>query len=335
MSHLGRPDGFNSKYSLAPVQTYLSKLLGQKVNLLSISEYSNSENIFENGNVVLLENLRFHKEEPQNSADFAKLLAKKCDIYINEAFSCSHRKHTSVYAVAKILPSYFGFDIENEVEYIESVIRDTNKDSSVCIIGGSKISTKITLLRQICTKVKAIAIGGGMANTFLAAQGHNVGLSLTQQDFYSESLKIMKFATENNCEIILPVDVIVAKSLERPSYVRCCGVDEVKPSEMILDIGPRTVTEIASKIHKGNKVLWNGPVGAFEYRPFDVGNAHLARLVSSMDCVSIVGGGDTAAAVNSACLLDQFSHVSTGGGAFLEYLENGSLPGVEVIRNQS
>jgi len=339
LSHFGRPKGeFEREFSLAPLADALGLALGGidvKFALDCIGdEVKASIKNMEFGDVLLLENLRFHAGETENSDSFIEQLASLGDVYVNDAFSCSHRAHASIVGIAQKLPSAAGFLLQDEIENLEKVL--DNSQSPICaVIGGSKVSTKLELLHSLIGKVRLIIIGGAMANTFLKAQGIGIGKSLYEDGLVGAAAEIMKAAKDSGCEIILPSDVVVASEFKEKTRCEVVPVENVAKDKMILDIGPSTIAQIVLKLNNYKTLIWNGPIGAFECRPFDVGTISLARsvamLTSQGNLTSVAGGGDIVAVLGIAGITDSFSYISTAGGAFLEWLEGKKLPGVAVL----
>jgi phosphoglycerate kinase len=339
VSHFGRPEGqFVRDMSLAPLADALSAALGGvevKFALDCVGHLaSDAVAQMKDGEVLLLENLRFHAGEESNNAHFVEELAKLGEIYVNDTFSCSHRKHASIVGIAKKLPSVAGLLLQEEVESLEKVLHQP-KAPFAAIVGGSKVSTKLGLLNSLVNKVDLLVIGGAMANTFLKAKGYKVGKSLYEKDLVEEAKSIIEKAEKNNCEVFLPIDVVVAKELVERAECQIVQVANVDSDYMILDLGPATIAALAAKLATCKTVVWNGPLGAFEYRPFDVGSISLAQsiaaLTSSGQITSVAGGGDVVAALGVSGLTNSFSYISTAGGAFLEWLQGKGLPGVEVL----
>jgi phosphoglycerate kinase len=338
LSHLGRPDGKAvAKYSLKPVADKLSALLGAPVLFGEDCVGPAAEALVakvEPGQIAMLENLRYHAGEEKNDKDFAAALAKLGDVYVNDAFSVSHRAHASTEGVTHFLPSYAGPSLLAEITALKLAL-DAPARPVAAIVGGSKVSTKIDVLSHLAKKMDYLFIGGGMANTFLFAQGLSVGKSLHEPGAIATVEAILAAAKSANCQIVLPVDAVVAGKLEANVDTAVVGVNEVPADKMILDIGPRSVVEFAQKIAACKTLLWNGPVGAFEIPPFGEGTFALAKeaakLTESKSLVTVAGGGDTVAALNAAGVLEKFSYVSTAGGAFLEWLEGRTLPGVAAL----
>ena len=339
LSHFGRPEGqINAELSLQPLCKVLSDHLNQPVYFSSNcigSPALEAINKLKSGEILLLENTRFHPGEVQNDEVFTKELATIGDIYVNDAFSAAHRAHSSTEGIAHLIPSFAGQAMVKEIDALNSVLTSP-KHPVMAIIGGSKVSTKIDLLTNLVTKVDQLVIGGAMANTFLVTKGINVGKSLCEHELTATAQKILIEANKNNCEIILPVDLEVAKELViNPDDHRSISLDQLNESEMILDIGPNSIEYLKSNLNSAKTLLWNGPLGAFEFRPFDYATIqvaqHVAQLTLEQKLVSVAGGGDTVSALNLAKVVDKFSYVSSAGGAFLEWLEGKVLPGVKVL----
>jgi len=339
ISHLGRPKGkIDKKLSLKVISPILENLLNSKVYFANESygvKIIDMSNKIKPGEVLLLENIRFNKEEEENDENFAKELAKIGDIYVNEAFSCSHRAHASVYEITKYIDSYAGKLLSEEVEVINTLMNEAKKPVS-CIIGGSKISTKIGILTNLVKKMQNIIIVGAMANNFIKYKGHNIGKSLFEKDKESLLEDIIKKCEVNNCKLIIPDDVIVAKSYESSAQLK--SLNKIEDNDLILDIGENTVKKIYDIIDKSNTILWNGPAGYFELEKFSIGSNKIAKKISdntkSKSLVSIAGGGDTIAAINKSGCYNEFTYISTAGGAFLELLEGKILPGIKVLEKK-
>jgi phosphoglycerate kinase len=338
-SHFGRPDGrFVPEFSLAPIADALSVATGKDVKFAVDcvgTEAENAVNKLHEGEILLLENLRFYAEEEKNDAEFSKKLASLAEVYVNDAFSCSHRAHASIVGVTKHLPAAAGRLMQEELENLENILGKPQKPVSA-IIGGSKISTKLELLNTLISKVDIMVIGGAMANTFLKAQGKNIGKSLHEANMLDTATEILKAAKAKGCEIILPTDVVVAQSFKAHAENKILHIDSVNDG-LIIDVGPETVAYAAAQIAKSKTLVWNGPLGAFEHAPFDGGTVSLARYVSAL-CTSgklkvIAGGGDTVSAISHAGLTQSFTYLSTAGGAFLEWLEGKELPGVTALKS--
>ncbi len=341
MSHFGRPNGkIDMAQSLAFLEAPLSKSVGRRVTFIPASvgpEVRSQVAKLKAGDIALLENLRFHIGEENNDAAFAAELASLADIYVNDAFSVSHRAHASVEAVAKLLPSYAGRSLEAEVRALNMVLTSPMRPV-VAIVAGAKISTKLHVLEHLIEKVDTLVIGGAMAHTFLLAQGVKVGKSLAEPDLVPVAGRILAAAHVAGCQIVLPVDVQTAQSLTAGAPTTLHPVRAIPADEMALDIGPETVATIGAVLKASKTVVWNGPLGAFETPPFDAGTKAIAQLVAQLTqdvgLVSVAGGGDTLAAINAAGVLERFTYVSTAGGAFLEWLEGRTLPGVAVLQSR-
>jgi len=338
LSHFGRPKGRDASQSLKPVAPALAGLLGKPVAFANDCIGPDAEKAvtaMKAGEVLLLENTRFHTGEEKNSPDFVAALGKLGDIYVNDAFSAAHRAHASTEGLAHKLPSYAGRAMQAEIGALTRALTSPVKPLAA-IVGGAKISSKLALLSNLLAKVDLLVIGGAMANTFLAAQGKNIGKSLSEPDLVETARKILREAKAKDRDIILPVDAAVAKKFEANAPSRAVMIDAVGPDEMILDIGLQSIALIAARLANTRTIVWNGPMGAFEVSPFDAGTVTLAREVAKLTGQGLVssfaGGGDTLAALRHAGVVDQFSYVSTAGGAFLEWLEGKPLPGVEALR---
>jgi phosphoglycerate kinase len=338
LAHFGRPKGPDAKDSLKPVAAELSKVLGKPVAFADdcIGDVAQKAvAAMKNGDILCLENTRFHKEEEKNDPAFVAELAKLGDIWINDAFSAAHRAHASTEGLGHKLPAYAGRTMQAELEALNKALEAPTKPV-IAIIGGAKVSTKIDLLENLVSKVDALVIGGGMANTFLHAQGVNVGKSLAEKDLAATALRILDKAQAANCAIILPVDATVAFHFAANAPSHAYGLDAIPADGMILDVGPQSVERVHSAIDDAATLVWNGPLGAFELTPFDRGTVvaarHAAARTKAGKLVSVAGGGDTVAALNQAGVAGDFTYVSTAGGAFLEWMEGKPLPGVEVLR---
>ena len=338
LAHFGRPKGPDAKDSLKPVAAELSKVLGRPVAFADdcIGDVAQKAvAAMKNGDILCLENTRFHKEEEKNDPAFVAELAKLGDIWVNDAFSAAHRAHASTEGLGHKVPAYAGRTMQAELEALNKALEAPTKPV-IAIIGGAKVSTKIDLLENLVSKVDALVIGGGMANTFLHAQGVNVGKSLAEKDLAATALRILDKAQAANCAIILPVDATVAFHFAANAPSHAYGLDAIPADGMILDVGPQSVERVHSAIDDAATLVWNGPLGAFELTPFDRGTVvaarHAAARTKAGKLVSVAGGGDTVAALNQAGVAGDFSYVSTAGGAFLEWMEGKPLPGVEVLR---
>jgi len=335
LSHIGRPKGEIIKdLSLKPVCDDLSKKLNQNIKLINNNIYSikNDEIFDENVKVVMLENLRFYKEEENDDGKFAERLSKLADIYVNEAFSCSHRKHASVYSITKFMPSYAGIHLEMEVNSLKKITESIKRPIS-CIIGGSKISTKITVIKNLISKFDNIIFVGGMANNILKFKKYQIGKSIYEKNCNDIIDDIFNLSKKNNCNIFFPTDVSIGKNLNDKSTIK--SITDISDNDMILDIGPQTIKKINEIINNSSTILWNGPAGYFENPEFLKGSEEIAKKIAERKklnkiyCVS--GGGDTVAVLNIFGLTDNFDFVSTAGGAFLEFLEGKELPGIKAL----
>ncbi|MBX3597917.1 MAG: phosphoglycerate kinase [Rhizobiaceae bacterium] len=339
LAHFGRPkDGPNPALSLEPIARAASDVFGRQVAFVGdcIGEKARGAIFSLNpGDVLLLENTRFYKGEEKNDPEFAKQLAADGDIYVNDAFSAAHRAHASTEGLAHLLPAYAGRTMQAELEALEKGLGNPAKPV-VAIVGGAKVSTKIDLLMNLVKKVDALVIGGGMANTFLAARGVDVGKSLCEHDLAATAKQIMIEAAGAGCAIILPSDAVIAREFKAGAANEIVSVDAVPADAMILDVGPNTIGTINGWIDRAETLVWNGPLGAFEIDPFDKATVaaakHAASRTKAGKLVSVAGGGDTVAALNHAGVADDFTYVSTAGGAFLEWMEGKELPGVEVLK---
>ena len=338
LSHFGRPKGRDEKHSLKAVVPAFAKAVGKPVTFANDCIGPDAQRAIASmqpGDVLLLENTRFHPGEEKNAPDFAAALASLGDIYVNDAFSAAHRAHASTEGLARKLPAFAGRSMQMEIETLSRVLENPERPVAA-IVGGAKISTKLELLGNLLTKVNFLIIGGAMANTFLAAQGKSIGKSLAEIDMLDTARGIMSDAKTKGRELVLPVDVVVAKKFEAHAPSRAAGIEAVDPDEMILDIGPRSIKHVISTLGRSKTLVWNGPFGAFEMEPFDTGTNEVAEaaaeLTSAGKLISVAGGGDTVAALNQAGAADRFTYVSTAGGAFLEWLEGKPLPEVEALR---
>jgi phosphoglycerate kinase len=335
VSHLGRPKGRDPKLSLAPVAKRLGNLIGKPVRLLEDSigpEVEKAVRAMKPGDVVMLENVRFHPEEEKNDPAFAKQLAAGFDLYVNDAFGTAHRAHASTEGVAHVLPAYAGLLLEKELVALGRIL-DQPEHPFVAIIGGAKVSTKMDVLRSLVPRVDTLAIGGGMANTFLLAMGRPIGRSLAEPDKETEARLVTDEVEGNGKELLLPVDVVAAPSADAEGAAGAAtyDVDEVPSHLAIVDIGPRTIDRYARVIRGAKTIFWNGPVGVFEVPAFANGTKRVAELMAESGATTVVGGGESVQAVEEAGLADKMTHVSTGGGASLELIEGKTLPGVAAI----
>jgi phosphoglycerate kinase len=338
LSHYGRPKGRDAKDSLKPVAAAVAHVIGRPIAFADDCIGEAAERAvaaLKPGQILCLENTRFHGGEEANDPDFAAQLAKLGDLYVDDAFSVAHRAHASVEALAHLLPAYAGRAMQEELQALEKVLHAPARPVAA-IVGGAKISTKLDLLGNLLSHVDSLIIGGGMANTFLAAQGKNVGKSLCENDLIPTARDILAKAKAQKREIVLPVDAVVAEKFAAHAPSRVVAVEDVGAADMILDIGPRSVEQVISVLARTKTLVWNGPFGAFEIEPFDNGTVEVAEAAAELTAggrlVSIAGGGDTMAALNVAGVASRFTYVSTAGGAFLEWLEGKALPGVEALR---
>jgi len=338
LAHFGRPRGPVPKDSLKPVAAALAQVIKRPIAFADDCVGEVAQEVvaaMRNGDILCLENTRFHKEEENNDPAFVAELAKLGDIWVNDAFSAAHRAHASTEGLGHKLPAYAGRTMEAELEALGKALEAPTRPV-IAIIGGAKVSTKIDLLENLVRKVDALVIGGGMANTFLHAQGIGIGKSLAEKDLAATALRIIGKAEAANCAIILPVDAVVAFHFAAHSPSHAYGLDAIPTDGMILDVGPRSIERIHAAIDDAATLVWNGPLGAFEMPPFDRGTVlaarHTAARTREKKLISVAGGGDTVAALNQAGVAGDFSYVSTAGGAFLEWMEGKPLPGVEVLK---
>ena len=333
-SHLGRPKGeFKPEFSLAPVAKRLDEILNTKVifakDVIGPSAEAAVQEV-QNGQVVLLENLRFHKEETANDPEFAKKLASYADIFVNDAFGTAHRAHASTEGVTKYLPSVAGFLIGKELDIIGGALENPQRPL-VAILGGAKVSDKIGVIDNLFNKVDCLIIGGGMANTFIRAQGHETGKSLVDEERIGLAKDLMDKAKQKGIKILLPIDVVVADEFKADAKTSIVPVDNIKEDVMALDIGPSTRMIYANEIKSAKTVIWNGPMGVAEMPAFAEGTKAVAVALAESDAITIIGGGDSAAAVKKLGFADKMTHISTGGGASLEFLEGKALPGIVAL----
>lgn len=340
LAHFGRPKGRDVKNSLKQVVPALAHALGQPVTFVDDcigEDVAKAVAAAKNGDVLLLENTRFHAGDEKNDAGFVTALAANGDLFVNDAFSAAHRAHASTEGLAHVLPAFAGRTMQAELEALSAGL-DNPKKPVMAIVGGAKVSTKLDLLGNLVNKVDVLAIGGGMANTFLAARGVAVGKSLCEHDLVATAREIEAKAKAAGCEIMLPVDALVAREFRANPGHRIVPVGEVAADEMILDAGPLSVAEVVLKLDSMRTLVWNGPFGAFELTPFDTATVTVARAVAERvkagALVAVAGGGDTVAAMNHAGVADDLTYVSTAGGAFLEWMEGKPLPGVEALRRR-
>ncbi len=334
-SHLGRPKGkVADEFSLDPVAKHLSKMLGMLVPLAPDCvgpEVEKMVSLLKDGEVLLLENLRFHPEEEKNDPEFSRRLAGLADIYVNEAFAASHRAHASVQGITRFVPvCAAGYQLQKEVEYFKKVMLSPQRPLAI-IVGGAKVSTKLGLLENLIPKVNCLIIGGAMANTFFKAQGKEVGKSLVENDFIETARRLIESANKIGVKVFLPVDAVVAADVQSSEDVRQVSIDSIPADAQVLDIGTESVQLFESVLKECRTIVWNGPMGVFETPPFNKGTFALAEFMGSIDALTVIGGGDSAAAIRQAGAEDKVSYISTGGGAFLEMLEGKDLPGVSAL----
>ena len=336
-SHLGRPKGeFNLKYSLKPVAEELSKLLNKDVKLAKDVIGENAKELTSNmkkGDIVLLENVRFHKEEEQNDPEYSKALASMAEIYVNDAFGTAHRAHSSTTGVADYLPAVSGFLIEKELEFLGGALENP-KHPFVAILGGAKVSDKIGVIENLLDKVDTLIIGGGMAYTFYKAQGHHIGTSICEEDKLDLARSILEKAKQKGVELLLPVDNHVSSEYSNDGEEKIVNSTEIPDGFMGLDIGPKTIEKFEVAVKDAKTVVWNGPLGVCEFDKFATGTKAVATMLSKIEATTIIGGGDSAAAIEKLGLADKMTHISTGGGASLEFLEGKTLPGIACLQNK-
>jgi 3-phosphoglycerate kinase len=333
-SHLGRPKGeFKPEYSLAPVAEELAKLLGKEVimakDVIGEDAKQKAANL-KQGQIMLLENVRFHKEETDNSPEFAKELASMAQIYVNDAFGTAHRAHSSTAGVAAYLPAVSGFLIEKELKFLGNAINNPQRPF-VAILGGAKVSDKIGVIDSLLDKVDTLMIGGGMAYTFFKAQGYEVGNSICELDKLDLAKQAMEKAKEKGVKLMLPVDTKIGKEFKPDTESKTVAWTEIPEGWEGFDIGEKTIKMFVDELQTAKTVVWNGPLGLFEFDQFAIGTNEIAKALSKIDATTIIGGGDSAAAVEKAGLADKMTHISTGGGASLEFLEGKKLPGIECL----
>jgi phosphoglycerate kinase len=338
VSHLGRPKGEPSpEFSLAPVAKRLEELLGKPIqfaaDVVGPDAQLNAQALSP-GEILLLENVRFEAGEEKNDPDLAKLLASLADIYVNDAFGAAHRAHASTVGVAELLPAYAGHLMLSEVTALERLVHEPERPF-VAILGGAKVSDKIGVIEKLLSRVDLILVGGGMANTFLLAQGVGIGKSLAERAFESKARILLDEGARRGVEIILPIDAVVSSSIDDETSARWIPITSVPEAQSILDIGPGTVQRFAEALIGAKTIFWNGPMGVFERPAFAEGTNGVAQLVANCDAFTVVGGGDSVAAVEQLGVADKISHISTGGGASLEFVEGRALPGLTALEKQS
>ena len=339
LSHFGRPNGQRvAEMSLAPIAGAFAKVLGANVSFVADCKGEHAKRAIADlqpAGVILLENTRFYKGEEKGDLELAREIAALGDIYVNDAFSAAHRRHVTTAVLADLMPGYAGINMEEELDALDKALGRPVRPV-LAIVGGAKVSSKIDLLKNLVTKVDALAIGGGMANTFLFARGYSVGKSLCERDLMDTAKEIEAIAKASGCDILLPRDVVVAREFKANAAHRTCGLDEVSDDEMILDAGPQSVAILVAAMDVAKTIVWNGPLGAFELTPFDAATVAAAKAaavrVKSGKLVAVAGGGDTVAALHHAGVAQDFTFVSTAGGAFLEWMEGKALPGVEALK---
>ena len=336
-SHLGRPKGeFKPEFSLAPVAKELSKLLGQEVimakDVIGEDAMKKAANLKE-GEILLLENVRFHKEETDNDPEFSKKLASMAEVYVNDAFGTAHRAHASTTGIASYLPAVSGFLIEKELQFLGNAVNNPERPF-VAILGGAKVSDKIGVIDSLLEKVDTLMIGGGMAYTFFKAQGYEVGNSICEMDKLDLAKEAMEKAKQKGVKFMLPVDTKVGKEFKPDTESKIVSYTEIPADWEGFDIGPETIKMFEDELRKAKTVVWNGPLGLFEFDQFAIGTNAIAKVLSEIDATTIIGGGDSAAAVKKAGLEDKMTHISTGGGASLEFLEGKKLPGIEALMDK-
>lgn len=336
-SHLGRPKGeVNSKYSLDPVAVRLSELLGKNVEKASDSigqAVKERISLLRDGDVLLLENVRFHKGEEKNDPELARQFADLADIFVNDAFGTAHRAHASTAGIATYIPAVAGLLMEKEIAFMGKALSNPDRPFTA-IIGGAKVSDKIGVIENLLTKVDRLIIGGGMANTFLAAQGYQLGKSLVEQDKLAEARNLLERAKQQGVDFLLPEDLVVAAEFNADAEHTIVALDAVPADWMALDIGPQTIGKYQDAVRTSKTVVWNGPMGVFEFDAFAKGTNAIAEAAAEVNGTTIVGGGDSVAAVEKSGLADRMTHISTGGGASLEFLEGKTLPGVDALNNK-
>jgi len=336
-SHLGRPKGeYKPEYSLAPVAKELSKLLGKEVimanDVVGEDATSKASNLKE-GEILLLENLRFHKEETENDTEFSKKLASMAEVFVNDAFGTAHRAHSSTTGIASYLPAVSGFLIEKELKFLGNAVNNPERPF-VAILGGAKVSDKIGVIDSLLEKVDTLMIGGGMAYTFFKAQGYEVGNSICEMDKLDLAKSAMEKAKQKGVKLMLPVDTKIGKEFKADTESKTVKYTEIPADWEGFDIGAETIKMFSDELRNAKTVIWNGPLGLFEFDQFAIGTNEIAKVLSEIDATTIIGGGDSAAAVKKAGLEDKMTHISTGGGASLEFLEGKKLPGIDALMDK-
>ncbi len=339
MSHFGRPEGkVEPSMSIQQLVGRVQELLGSiKVSFVDDcigDKVRSAVDATNYGEVLMLENLRFYKQETKNDPEFSRNLASLGSLYANDAFSCSHRAHASITGIPAILKSAAGFLMEAELDGLTNHLEHAKKPM-MAVVGGAKVSSKIDLLNSLASKAQTIVVGGGMANTFLYALGKNIGKSLCEKDLKNTALEIIETTKKHGCKIFLPFDVVVTKKFEQNSPCKIVSTDSVQEDDIIVDIGPLSIAKLTDELQNHKTLVWNGPLGAFEIKPFNIGTESFARSAAALTCsgklISVSGGGDSVSALNSAGLIDEFTYISTAGGAFMEWLEGKDLPGIAAL----
>ena len=338
VSHLGRPKGeVKPEFSLKPVAEELSRLLGKDVKLASDIIGESAKTLTSNmksGDIVLLENIRFDAREEKNDLEFAKQLASMAEIYVNDAFGTAHRAHSSTAGIAQYLPAVSGFLMEKELNFLGTALENPERPF-VAILGGAKVSDKIAVIDNLLNKVNSLIIGGAMANTFIKAMGYNVGNSLCETDKIDLANELIEKAKLKNIKLILPIDAKIGKEFNKDTESKIVDINNVPEGWSIFDIGPKTIELYKKELENAKTIVWNGPVGLFEFDQFAIGTNSVAEILASLDnATTIIGGGDSSAAVEKSGLADKMTHISTGGGASLEFLEGKKLPGVECLQDK-
>ena len=338
MSHLGRPKGTpNPKYSLEPVAKRLSEILKKEVTFIDEDRVVNEKTRaaaagLQDGEVALLQNVRYRKEETDNNLEFAKELASLAEVFVNDAFGTAHRAHASTAGIAEFLPAVSGYLIKKEIDFIGKALENPERPFTA-ILGGAKVSDKIGVIKNLLNKVDALIIGGGMAYTFLKAQGYEIGQSLLEADKIDLAKSLLDEAKKKNVNLLLPVDIVAAKEFKNDTEFECVSIENMPSDKMGLDIGKETIEIFRQEILKSKLIIWNGPMGVFEMPNFAIGTEGIAKALSDSSAVTIIGGGDSAAAVEQLGYADKMTHISTGGGASLELLEGKELPGLKVLED--
>lgn len=335
MSHLGRPEEghYDAQYSLEPVANRLSELLGHNVKL--VENWLEQVPQVQSGEVVLLENVRFNRGEKNNDSDLAQQMAAMCDVFVMDAFGTAHRAQASTYGVAQFAKiACAGPLLVSELNALDKIFKEP-KPPLMAIVGGSKVSTKLTVLKHLFERVECLIVGGGIANTFIAAAGYNVGQSLFEPDLVDQAQELMVMAKARNIQLPIPIDVVTAKEFSDTAQAQVKAVDQVADDDFILDIGPQTAQQYASLANSAGTIVWNGPVGVFEIPAFANGTKALSQAIAQSEAFSVAGGGDTLAAIDQFNIADNVSYISTGGGAFLEYLEGKKLPAIDILQKRA